>query len=194
MNETNKSTVQRRLRNPHYTRRYFVGHGIDVGGGNDSLAQFLGHFPLMQSCRTWDMPDGDGQYLEGVADESLDFVYSSHCLEHLRDPVVALTNWLRVLKKGGFLVVSIPDEDLYEGGIWPSAKNHDHKFSFTMYKTQSTMPNSVNVLGLCAMFADRVNVESVIQVRDFYREDLPNHVDQTLGNAECAIEFVWQKK
>lgn len=194
MRETNKATVQRRLKNPHYTRRYFVGHGIDVGGGNDSLAQFLGHFPLMQSCRTWDIQDGDGQLLETIPDETFDFVYSSHCLEHLRDPIAGLNNWLRVLKKGGFLVVSVPDEDLYEGGIWPSQKNLDHKFSFTMYKNQSTMPNSLNVLALCAMFSDQVNVESVAQIRDFYREDLPREIDQTLGNAECAIEFVWQKK
>ncbi|MDO5357724.1 MAG: methyltransferase domain-containing protein [Conchiformibius sp.] len=194
MRETNKATVQRRLKDPNYTRRYFVGNGIDIGGGDDSLAQFLGHFPLMQSVRTWDVQDGDGQYLEGVADNSLDFVYSSHCLEHLHDPVVGLQNWLRVLKPRGFLVVSIPDEDLYEGGIWPSIKNLDHKFSFTLYKSQPTMPNSINVLGLSAHFADQVEIERIVQVRDFYREDLPPHIDQTLGNAECAIEFVWRKK
>ena len=194
MRETHKSIVQRRIKNINFINRYFVGNGIDIGGGPDSLAQFLGIFPKMLSVRTWDLEDGDGQYLETVPDCTFDFVYSSHCLEHLYDPVIGLQNWLRVLKPNGFLIVTIPDEDLYEQGIWPSVKNTDHKHSFTIHKNHSLMPASVNVLDLARHFSDQVNIESIIQVHDYYREGLPREIDQTLGDAECTIEFIWQKK
>lgn len=193
VDETKKSVLQRRFKDYNYVHRYFVGDGIDIGGGKDSLAQFLGYMPFMRSVRTWDIQDGDGQYLESIPDNSYDFVYSSHCLEHLHDPYTGLANWLRVLKSGGYLVVTIPDEDLYEGGIWSSIKNLDHKSSFTIYKNKSTMPKSVNVLDLLISFADKVSIERVMQIRDFYIEGLAPEIDQTLGNAECAIEFVLRK-
>ena len=71
MRETHKSIVQRRIKNINFINRYFVGNGIDIGGGPDSLAQFLGIFPKMLSVRTWDLEDGDGQYLETVPDCTL---------------------------------------------------------------------------------------------------------------------------
>ena len=70
--------------------RYFVGRGLDVGGGHDSLANNAHAFGLIRDIRTWDMPQGDAQYLASLADNSFDFVHSSHTLEHMVDPVVAL--------------------------------------------------------------------------------------------------------
>ena len=35
----------------------------------------------------------------GVKDETYDFVYSSHTLEHINDIYTALKNWIRILKK-----------------------------------------------------------------------------------------------
>src|SRR5689334_10588480 len=103
--------VMRRLHDSRFATRYFVGHGIDIGAGTDTLCQYSEQFPLMMGCRAWDLKDGDAQLLESVADNSLDFVHSSHCLEHMRDPLEALQNWLRVLKPGGHAVVTVPDED-----------------------------------------------------------------------------------
>ncbi|MBV5346213.1 MAG: methyltransferase domain-containing protein, partial [Rhodoferax sp.] len=75
-----------------------------------------------------------------------DFVHSSHCLEHMRDVREALKNWIRIVKPGGFLILTVPDEDLYEQGQWPSRFNTDHKWSFTIHKERSTMPSSINVI------------------------------------------------
>ena len=58
--------------------------------------------------------NGDAQNLKGIDDESLDFVYSSHCLEHMVDVRIALLNWFRVVRKGGYLILYIPHRDLYE--------------------------------------------------------------------------------
>ena len=58
--------------------------------------------------------DQAAELMASVADNTYDFVHSSHCLEHMRDPARAMHNWLRILKPGGHLVCLVPDEDLYE--------------------------------------------------------------------------------
>ena len=41
-------------------------------------------------------------------DECLDYVLSSHVIEHIFDPIKALTEWLRVLKPGGIVFCIAP--------------------------------------------------------------------------------------
>ncbi|MDY7576937.1 methyltransferase domain-containing protein [Herbaspirillum sp. RTI4] len=192
MFETSKAN-RRRYMDGAFQSRYFVGRGIDIGGAPDPLAQHAGLFPRMGEVRTWDLPDGDAQGMQGIADESLDFVYSSHCLEHMVDVRQALKNWLRILKPGGYLIVTVPDEDLYEHGYWPSHFNADHKASFTLYKQRPTMGSSINLIDLVREFGPDVECERLWQIRDFYNENAAE-TDQTQGMAECAIEFVWRKK
>lgn len=111
-------SVLRRLSDSRFATRYFRGNGLDIGGGGDSIALFKELFPLITSVFLFDTQHGDGQYLENIPDSQFDFIYSSHCLEHLHDPKVSLKNWIRVLKPGGYIVCQIPDEDLYEQGFW----------------------------------------------------------------------------
>ena len=40
----------------------------------------------MQYVMIYDAPQGDAQKLANVDDDSFDFLFSSHCLEHVRDP------------------------------------------------------------------------------------------------------------
>lgn len=47
--------------------------------------------------------------LEGIPDASYDFVLSSHCLEHVANPLAALREWGRVTRDGGHLVLILPD-------------------------------------------------------------------------------------
>ncbi len=119
--ETVKSQ-SRRLRTDWY--RKFAPHnlsGIDIGCGFD---------PLNTSFRRWDVTlgDGDATFLDGIVDASMQTVYASHVLEHLRNPVEALRNWWRVLASSGHLIVSVPHRDLYEmRNLLPSIGNPDHK-------------------------------------------------------------------
>ncbi len=189
-------SIQRRLADSRFATRYFRGHGIDIGGSPDSLAAYKELFPLIQNVFVYDQPYGDGQILDNVPDAMFDFLYSSHCLEHLRDPREALMNWIRVVKPEGHLVVTVPDEDLYEQGIWPSRLNSDHKISFTIAKSNSWSPVSVNVLDLLGEFREQVDILSLTRIDHGYREkSLPRTIDQTRTPlAECAIEFVLRKK
>ena len=47
--------------------------------------------------------------LSGIADASYDFVLSSHCLEHVANPLAALRDWRRVTRDGGHLLLILPD-------------------------------------------------------------------------------------
>ncbi|MEI7819984.1 MAG: methyltransferase domain-containing protein [Verrucomicrobiota bacterium] len=189
----NSKALMRRLFDSRFATRYFVGHGIDIGAGPDSLRQYAEQFPGMRGCRDWDLKDGDAQLLATIADVSLDFAHSSHCLEHMRDPREALHHWLRVLKPGGYLVVMIPDEDMYEQGVFPSTFNPDHKWTFTMHKIRSWSRRSVNLMALLSEFADRAQTIKVEQLDATYRYGLVR-CDQTCTPVgESALEFVMRK-
>ena len=193
MKECSKA-LARRLADSRFLRRYFRGAGLDVGGGHDPLALYAEFFPLVTSIQTWDRGDGDAQHLPGVADESYDFVHSSHCLEHLLDPFQGLASWFRVLKQGGYLVVTVPDEDLYEQGKFPSTFNADHKHTFSICKTKSWSPRSINVTALLARLGDRAAVERIELLDDTYRLSLPRYDQTATPVAECGIEFVVRKR
>jgi SAM-dependent methyltransferase len=109
---------ERRIKEKFF-ENYCNGKGIDIGCGDN---------PLTDEIEKWDKQDGDACYMRGVENESFDFVYSSHCLEHLDFPHLALQNWFRILKTGGFLIVCVPHRDLYEKKrMLPSLWNEEHK-------------------------------------------------------------------
>jgi SAM-dependent methyltransferase len=144
MHETSKA-VQRRLHDSNFMSRYFRGNGIDIGAGNDPLHQYMELFPLMVSATAWDKEDGDAQTMAECSDGIYDFVHSSHCLEDMNDPAIALKNWFRILKPGGHLIVTVPDEDMYEQGVFPSTFNADHKWTFTIFKHLPWHDRSMNL-------------------------------------------------
>lgn len=191
MRETSKA-IARRLTDSRFATRYLSGDGIDIGSGADPLGFHAELFPLMRTVRHWDVEDGDAQYLEGVPDGHFDFVHSSHCLEHMHDPAAALVNWVRVLRPGGHMVVLVPDEDLYEQGVFPSTFNSDHKWTFTLYKRNTWSPRSLNVFGLIARLDGVVPLKVELLDATFLRRQ--ERMDQTMLPAgECAIEFVLRK-
>jgi len=193
MKELSKS-ISRRQRDPNFVTRYFQGKGIDIGGFPDPLSLYTEFFPLIESIRIWDLDDGDAQFMHSVEDETFDFVVSSHCLEHLTDVYIGLRHWFRIIKPGGYLIVTIPEEDLYEQGTWPSNKNLDHKWTFTVWKKLSWSPKSINILTLLQSLGDEADIRSIKVEDSGYRYQIPGF-DQTLTpTAESAIEFVIRKK
>lgn len=115
------------------------GKGIDIGCGPD---------PITPAARAFDVQDGDANVITRHVHEQFDFVYSSHCLEHMHDPRAALREWWQLVRPGGHLFFIVPDEDLYEQGVFPSRFNPDHKATFTISKARSWSPVSHNVLDL----------------------------------------------
>jgi SAM-dependent methyltransferase len=120
-------------------RSVLQGRGIDIGCGPD---------PVMPDVCRFDVGDGDANVITRHVREQFDYVYSSHCLEHMRDPRAALREWWQLVRPGGHLFFTVPDEDLYEQGMFPSRFNADHKATFTIAKTRSWSAVSHNVLDL----------------------------------------------
>jgi SAM-dependent methyltransferase len=59
---------------------------------------------------------GNGLCLEWFRDGVLDYVFSSHMLEHIPQStaVLALAEWYRVLKPGGLCIIYLPDGEVRE--------------------------------------------------------------------------------
>lgn len=191
MSDETRKANRRRAADPFFSR-IFRGRGIDIGAGSDNLDRDR-LFTAIESCEDFDRQHGDAQEIQHVRTAgAYDFVYSSHCLEHMHDPVAALKAWFELVRPGGYLVVVVPDEDLYEQGGWPSRFNGDHKWTFTVHKPHSWSPRSVNIVHLIAE-----------HLRDFsfVRIEVPDgnyphgfrHIDHTLGDVEAHIEVVIRK-
>jgi SAM-dependent methyltransferase len=193
MRECSKS-ITRRLADHNFQRRYFVGKGVDIGGKPDPLSLYTHVFDHMTEVRIWDKEDGDAQYMNGVPDEQFDFVHSSHCLEHLVDPLVGLKNWLRVTRPGGYIVVTVPDEDLYEQGVFPSTFNGDHKWTFAVCKHKSWSSRSLNVVDIVRELGPTAELVRVEQLSSGYRYDLPRYDQSVSPVTEFSIEFIVRKR
>jgi SAM-dependent methyltransferase len=193
MRESSKS-IARRLHTPGFATHYFVGHGIDVGSGNDSLGRYGRLFPLIKSITDFDVSDGDAQDLAKHTDASFDFLHSSHCLEHVREAATGLRNWCRVVRKFEHIIVLVPDEDMYEQGVWPSTFNNDHKHTFTICKQKSWSPVSINVNELINQVVDLAEPVRIELLHMTFQRGI-GRVDQTKNPvSECAIEFVLRRR
>ena len=89
------------------------------------------------------------------------------------------------------MLVVVPDEDLYEQEVWPSQFNPDHKWTFTVQKSNSWSPVSINLTDLIATLPNH----RVIWFRTFDDGyDYSGGVwDRTGGSAEAHIEVLVQK-
>jgi predicted SAM-dependent methyltransferase len=132
LGETSKAFARRQREG--FFHKYFKGKGIDIGCGTDKVLPTADEWDLYQVGQ-----QGDATFMEGVHDDSYDWVYSSHCLEHLEDPSEALKSWWRILRIGGNLIIFIPHRDLYEKREFlPSRWNMEHKKFYVIGKHQNS--------------------------------------------------------
>lgn len=123
---------------------YTRGRGLDVGcGGSKTYAHMIGVDNLHHAIEFgWDMhPDvvvQDACDLGIFASESMDFVFSSHLLEHIQLAPVALSEWWRLIKPGGYLVLYLPDDALYPK-CGTEGANPDHKHDLNRTKVVDWM-------------------------------------------------------
>jgi SAM-dependent methyltransferase len=97
-----------------------------------------------------DYPGYDGLHLPWP-DNSVDCVFSSHCLEHVQLYQEVIRDWHRVLKIGGHIVCIVPSRDLYEKKRFPPSRyNGEHKRFYTSGRLiaefeEALQPNSFRV-------------------------------------------------
>lgn len=116
--------------------KYTRGRGLDIGCGSwKQFPHFIGvdnkvDNQLFGQNITPDVTVETAEKLDVFASQSMDFVFSSHLLEHINPESVGacLKEWLRVIKNRGYLVLYLPDEDEYPKIGQPGA-NPDHKWN-----------------------------------------------------------------
>jgi SAM-dependent methyltransferase len=129
MSETVKAK-ERREREGFFTK-YISGDGIDIGCGR--TYGYSDESRVHPSAIAHDKDICDAHDMVVYGDESFDYVYNSHVLEHLEHPILAIKNWYRICKFDGFLIIVVPSMYLYEKKRHlPSKWNADHKRFYTI--------------------------------------------------------------
>lgn len=82
--------------------QFCIGRGYDIGANKWPLP---GAIP-------WDISTGGDAMQIPEPDGSLDFVFSSHCLEHLEDWRLALRHWISKVKPGGMVFLHLPHHSM----------------------------------------------------------------------------------
>lgn len=105
------------------------GHGLDIGCGRLEWC-FPGAVPVdpeVNSSYDWEAMSLPNNFKDHSA-EGWDYIFSSHCLEHLPDWVGALDYWHTKLRPGGvlFLYLPHPSQD-----YWLPWNNRKHLHSLS---------------------------------------------------------------
>jgi predicted SAM-dependent methyltransferase len=99
-----------------FAKHFCKGFGLDIGCNRLDWAM-PGAIPIDPIID----PSHDAMRLPHA---DLDFIYSSHCLEHLDSWVEAVEYWTKLLKQGGCLFLYLPD---YSQTYWRPWNNRKHK-------------------------------------------------------------------
>jgi predicted SAM-dependent methyltransferase len=110
-------------------RNYLKGSGLEIGALHNPLdvsdlaiteiryvdrmteAELAKQYPELegQPLVHVDIID-DGELLNTIPNASVDFIIGNHFLEHTRNPIGTIENWLRKLTPQGVLFLAIPDQ------------------------------------------------------------------------------------
>ena len=174
--ETSKAKL-RRKKESFFS--YCEGMGLDIGYGGDLVTP---------NAQGFDMEHGDAMKLPGISRNTYDFVYSSHTLEHMPNPDIALLNWWNCVKLGGYLIIYVPERNLYEKKrTLPSRWNLDHKWFFLLDKDDP--PHTIGILPLVKRTLTKYSIVYAKICKEGHTIADPNvHSD-----GEYSIEIIIQK-
>lgn len=123
----------------HLAWYYVHGIGVDVGCGQDKVhpntipvdPAMHGSFPVAGMRM-------EAKDIRVFGDGALDYVYSSHYLEHCVDYKATLALWWSKVKVGGHLILYLPHKGMYPN-IGQFGANPDHKHDFFPQDIMSAM-------------------------------------------------------
>jgi len=188
MNETSKAMRRRMIEDElgiFNWNQIISGKGIDVGCGPDKVWD--------NNCMAFDQEQGDANKISEYFSDKFDYLHASQCLEHMHDPCAAMVEWLKIVKTGGHAIISIPDWTLYEGRVWPSRYNPDHKSTWSFTFEQSPSRHHVNIYQFLGILSPYCYAKRVMLIDNNYNYSVPANVDQTFeesNRVEAFIEMV----
>lgn len=113
---------------------YLRGKGLDLGAGVFKVLPHViavdnGDHEVFGHQIKPDVRVDSAEDLSLFASASMDFVFSSHLLEHIIDYKAALKEWWRVIKQGGCLALYLPHKEFYPNiGTLGANATHVHDF------------------------------------------------------------------
>jgi hypothetical protein len=103
-----------------FAKHFCKGEGYDIGFSKEEwkLPGAIGIDEVLH----------DDYHAMNLPKTGVDYVFSSHCLEHVNDWVSTLEYWISVIKKGGILFLYLPD---ISQSYWRPWHNRKHLHCFT---------------------------------------------------------------
>ena len=98
---------------------YCKGTGLDIGADKWPL---FGSIPIRNDLHL------NAHKLDKFKDKSLDYIFSSHCLEHLSNWQDALILWISKLKENGILFLYLPHKSMKLWNPMEPWVGDDHKW------------------------------------------------------------------
>ena len=103
----------------HYAHYFCNGKGYDIGCMKEEWS-LPGSIPI-------DMDFDDPYHADNLPEGEVDYIFSSHCLEHVPDWAGTLLYWTEKLCDGGILFLYLPH---YDQKYWRPWNNRKHKHAF----------------------------------------------------------------
>ncbi|MGV1802389.1 methyltransferase domain-containing protein [Agrobacterium vitis] len=187
------SSMENRLdiRN-RFARKYLVGRGIELGAqqvptktaencqveyvdvvSNKTLVE-LHHLPAEDLVPLTHVIDGND--LSVYADGELDFIIANHVLEHFDDPVGGLCEWIRTVKNGGKLFITLPNFrcNCYDVDRVPTRRDHlDLDYRDSEGRAARNFQHYVEIMQTLFQLSDPV--EQRRQAQEWIDADLRQH-------------------
>lgn len=142
---------------------YCQGNGIDIGSQGSSVNINAIQIEFDRSRFHEDVPihwEGDGTSNLPFKDNVLDYVYSSHLIEDYVDWVPILTEWNRVIKLGGYIIIMVPDKVIFREKVRNGQSdnlNHKHE-SYPGELTSYYNKYFLNFQIICDYITDGYNI------------------------------------
>ena len=102
-----------------YAKHFCEGKGYDIGCMKPEWS-FPGSIPI-------DLDFDDPYDANNLPDEQVDYIFSSHCLEHVPDWAGTLLYWTQKIRSGGVLFLYLPH---YDQKYWRPWNNRKHLHAF----------------------------------------------------------------
>ena len=98
-----------------FAKEFCIGSGYDIGYNKKEW--------MLPNATGIDLNDGSGYHADNLPDDKVDYIFSSHCLEHVPNWVDTLEYWITKLKSGGVIFLYLPD---YSQTYWRPWNNKKH--------------------------------------------------------------------